>query len=143
MRSQRVCAPTHSLQLTFNACMCVCSRITPPPRSAEQRLQNIGIAQFNQWEFQQTIGNYFQARTAAQRQTAARVRTCVWAEKWVRMSFGPLLDKLSNNTHLHTLDVDADYMSRAFARDRVLPTVRACPSLRDRLFSDRGHHGGL
>jgi hypothetical protein len=46
------------------------SRATDLHRSAEQRLQNIGFSQFNQWQFQQTIGNYFQARAAAQRLTA-------------------------------------------------------------------------
>ncbi len=47
---------------------------------------------------------------------------------------GPLFDALPHNTHLHTLDCDgAKSMSYAFARDRMLPAVRANTSLR-RLF---------
>jgi hypothetical protein len=46
---------------------------------------------------------------------------------------GPLVDALPGNTHLHTLDFsdDGDSMSEAFARDRLLPAVRANGSLRE------------
>jgi hypothetical protein len=44
----------------------------------------------------------------------------------------PLLDALPRNTHLRKLDLsdEGDAMSEAFARDRLLPAVRANTSLR-------------
>jgi hypothetical protein len=43
---------------------------------------------------------------------------------------GPLVDALPANTHLLELDVHANGISDAFARDRLLPAVRANSGLR-------------
>jgi Ran GTPase-activating protein (RanGAP) involved in mRNA processing and transport len=43
---------------------------------------------------------------------------------------GPLVDALRHNTHLTKLDCTYNFMSEAFARDRLLPAVRANSSLR-------------
>jgi hypothetical protein len=45
----------------------------------------------------------------------------------------PLCTALAHNTHLHTLDCSANYVSAAFARDVLLPDVRANTSLRELL----------
>jgi hypothetical protein len=42
----------------------------------------------------------------------------------------PLLQALPHNTHLRKLDVSHSHMSEAFARDVLLPAVRANASLR-------------
>ncbi len=46
------------------------------------------------------------------------------------VALGPLLDALPLNTHLHTLNLDYNYCANDFARDRLLPAVRANTSLR-------------
>ncbi len=43
---------------------------------------------------------------------------------------GPLVDALRQNTHLRVLNCAVNEMSEAFARDRLLPAVRANTSLR-------------
>ncbi len=43
---------------------------------------------------------------------------------------GPLVEALRHNTYLRSLDCTYNYMSEAFARDRLLPAVRANSSLR-------------
>jgi hypothetical protein len=48
---------------------------------------------------------------------------------------GPLVDALPRNTHLRTLDMEDCLMTEAFARDVLLPAVRANTSLR-RLTAD-------
>jgi hypothetical protein len=48
---------------------------------------------------------------------------------------GPLFDALPRNTHLRSLDFFGFYISHAFARDRLLPAVRANTSLR-KLFDE-------
>ncbi len=42
---------------------------------------------------------------------------------------GPLVDALTRNTHLRVLACNHDHMSEAFARDQLLPAVRANTSL--------------
>ncbi len=44
-------------------------------------------------------------------------------------ALGPLFDALPRNTHLRELHCCSNYMSKAFARDRLLPAVRANTSL--------------
>jgi hypothetical protein len=44
--------------------------------------------------------------------------------------FGPLVDALPRNTRLRTLRCHANFMTEAFARERLLPAVRANTSLR-------------
>jgi hypothetical protein len=46
------------------------------------------------------------------------------------VGLGLLVDALPHNTHLRTLDCGLNGMSEAFARDRLLPAVRANASLR-------------
>jgi hypothetical protein len=45
-------------------------------------------------------------------------------------ALGPLFEALPRNTHLRTLMCEYNGMSQAFARDRLLPAVRANTSLR-------------
>ena len=45
-------------------------------------------------------------------------------------AFGPLCDALPLNTHLRSLDIGDNELSKAFARERLLPAVRANASLR-------------
>jgi hypothetical protein len=47
-----------------------------------------------------------------------------------RAVLGPLLEALPANTHLRTLNIAWNYMGAAFARDVLLPAVRANTSLR-------------
>jgi hypothetical protein len=47
-----------------------------------------------------------------------------------RLALGLLLDALPLNTHLRTLNLDYNLWTDAFARDRLLPAVRANTSLR-------------
>jgi hypothetical protein len=42
----------------------------------------------------------------------------------------PIVEALTLNRHLRTLDVDGNDMSEAFARERLLPAVRANTTLR-------------
>ncbi len=43
---------------------------------------------------------------------------------------GPIVDALPHARCLHTLNCPNNAMSEAFARERLLPAVRACASLR-------------
>ena len=54
------------------------------------------------------------------------VSYCCLANK----GLGPLVDALPRNTRLRTLNCLANFMTEAFARDRLLPAVRANTSLR-------------
>jgi hypothetical protein len=49
---------------------------------------------------------------------------------------GPLVDALPANTHLRTLDVQLNLISEVFARERLLPAVRANSGLRTLLAGD-------
>jgi hypothetical protein len=53
---------------------------------------------------------------------------------------GPLVEALRHNTHLRSLYCRCNYTSEAFARDRLLPAVRANTSLR-RLAVEPWHGG--
>jgi hypothetical protein len=55
------------------------------------------------------------------------------------LALGPLLDALPLNTHLRTLNLDCIRCTHDFARDRLLPSVRANMSLR-RLIVPHGAH---
>ncbi len=46
------------------------------------------------------------------------------------MALGALVDALPLNTHLRTLNLNPIYCTNDFARDRLLPAVRANTSLR-------------
>jgi hypothetical protein len=46
------------------------------------------------------------------------------------LALGPLVDALPLNTHLRTLNLDINSFTNDFARDRLLPAVRANTSLR-------------
>jgi hypothetical protein len=50
----------------------------------------------------------------------------------------PLFDALPRNTHLHTLNCGGNGMSEAFARDVLLPAVRANTSLTELVTAVRG-----
>ncbi len=55
---------------------------------------------------------------------------------------GPVVEALRHNTHLTKLDCGGNEMSKAFARDRLLPAVRANASLRElTVVDDRAPYG--
>ena len=62
--------------------------------------------------------------------TPALTSLNVWAAELGDAGLGPLFDALSRNKHLRELDCAMTGMSAAFARDVVLPAVRANTSLR-------------
>jgi Ran GTPase-activating protein (RanGAP) involved in mRNA processing and transport len=56
--------------------------------------------------------------------------SCMALYKAGLLALGPLLDALPANTHLRTLSLDHNRCTTEFARDRLLPAVRANTSLR-------------
>ncbi len=81
-------------------------------------------------EHQAVAGAAFGALVAAN--APALHELCLWWSRLGDDAWGPLFDALPGNTHLRRLsrrDHDA-HLSEAFARDRLLPAVRANTSLR-------------
>jgi hypothetical protein len=70
--------------------------------------------------------------------TELHVRHCGLGDVGLR----PLMDALPRNTHLRTLDISFNRMSEAFARDVLLPAVRANTSLTE-LETEEAHAGAV
>ncbi len=56
---------------------------------------------------------------------------------------GPIMDALPLLSRLRLLDIEDNGMSEAFARERLLPAVRACASLRELKFNHDGAEYGV
>jgi hypothetical protein len=95
--------------------------------TAHRSLQHVDLSCNSAGAHAAAAGAAFAALIAADAPalTTLRVKVSTLGDE----GLGPVVDALAGNTHLRTLHIDNNDMTEAFARNRLLPAVRANTSL--------------